>query len=168
MYNVGEVEDTRFWLPVALWQASLPLESSITLRVQQDDKLKANSMMLGAGYGPVGGGYGNAGQSTVTGTPQNPLGSHFPNFLAMTQGEAHPRAAMPLPNKIAVPRRAALSVSLDITEYGQALLNAIQGPGTITAFNTGFSGNVELPVMFGVTLRLNGRRLVQQRGQLHA
>lgn len=167
-YDEGDVVDSRFWLPLPLWQAVVPSHASLTLRVQQDDKLKLNAMMAGAGYGPVGGGYGNLGQPTVATVPQNILGSHWPNMLAQTQGEAVPSAAFPLPNEIAVPRRASISVLLDLSEYCVAGLAALQGPGVVNAWNTGYSDEITVPIMFGVTVRINGNRLVQQRGQLHA
>jgi hypothetical protein len=168
MYDADEVADSRFWLPLPLWQSVIPSHASLTLVVQQDEKIKINSMMAGAGYGPVGGGYGNIGQCTISGQPQNPLDSHWPNMLTQTQGEALPSAAMPFPNKIAVPRRATMSVQLDLADYAVGLLSALQGPGTLPVQNPSYSDTNDVYVMYGVTVRLNGRRLVQQRGELHA
>lgn len=152
----------RNHLPSPLWQCELPMNSSLTLRVQQDDKLKINGLMASPGYGPTGGGYANYMNNDAS------LGdNHQPNYMAQTQGSPDPRAAFPLPNKIAIPRRANIQVELSMTEYARAMMQWLHGPGEIPYLNTSLS-TVAFDVMFGITVSLNGRRLVQQRGALHA
>lgn len=153
---------TRLWHPGPIWQAALPFHSSLTLRIQQDDKTKFNSLMVSPGYGPVGGGYGQFGGSTQC-TIVNP------GILSQTQGIAAPQARIKFPNVINIPRRASIAAELNFTAYGRAVLAALPGPGVYTYFEeTEGWTSTTYPVMFAVTCGLHGRRLVQQRGQLHA
>jgi hypothetical protein len=153
---------TRYWQPGVLWQAALPFHSSLTLRIQQDDKTKLNSLMINPGYGPMGGGYGQQGASTqYTGV--------YPGVLSQTQGVPAPAARIKFPNVINIPRRASIAAELNFTQYARALLAALPGPGSWTYYqDTEGWSPVTYPVMFGVTCGLHGRRLVQQRGALHA
>jgi hypothetical protein len=153
---------TRLWQPNAIWQASLPFECSLTLRVQQDDKTKFNGMMVSPGYGPVGGGYGQQGASTQCATV-------YPGLLCQTQGNAAPAARVKFPNAIKIPRRASISARLNFTPYGRYVLNLLPGPGLWTFYEETEGWSLETyPVIFGVTCGLWGRRLVQQRGAYHA
>lgn len=152
----------RLWLPNALWQAQLPFESSLTLTVQQDDHVRLNTLMASPGYGPWGGGWanqGNAGQAVVT--------TNHPNISWQTQGLPRPSARFRFPNRINIPRKAAMKVELSFTAYANDLLSGMPGPGTTTYYNTS-DQSAEYPVMYGITVGLHGRRLVQQRGELHA
>lgn len=155
----------RYNMPSAFWQHDCPIESAATLKVQQDEKLKVNSMMLSPGYGPTGGGYGEncagAYGTTITG--------QYPILLAETQGRPNFKdAPYRFPNKIDVPRRAYITVELSLTQYLQAALAVIPGPGFIPIWNEGAFDTHTAYLMFGVTCTLNGERLVQQRGALHA
>lgn len=153
---------TRLWQPAVIWQAALPFHSSLTLRIQQDDKTKLNSLMMSPGYGPVGGGYGQQGASTQCNTV-------YPGIIAQTQGVAAPQARIKFPNVINIPRRASIAAELNFSAYGRAVLAALPGPGVYTYYQDqeGWT-TTTYPVMFGVTCALHGRRLVQQRGALHA
>jgi hypothetical protein len=155
----------RYWLPNAMWQAQLPFEASLTLRVQQDDKTKLNAMMPSPGYGPIGGGYGNLAPPTggvVAGT-------NYPLLSAQTQGISKPQARWGFPNKIGIPRRASLACELNFTQYGRYVLGRIPGPLGILCWEpTWTTRDVYVPVMFAIQCALHGRRLVQQRGDLHA
>ena len=155
---------SRHSLQNALWQAALPFEASLTLRVQQDDKLKLNALMASPGYGPVGGGYGD-----LSGIAESAIaGSQHPMMSAQTQGVAGPMARIKFPNKINIPRRANVAAELNFTQYGRAVLTAMTGPGVVIQYATNPSDTYSVPVMFGITCALHGRRLVQQRGELHA
>lgn len=151
---------TRLWQPNAFWQATLPFESSLTLRVQQDDKAKLNCLMASPGYGPVSGGWGQQGAATGVTTVAPGIGS-------LTQGVAHPQARYRFPNVIDIPRRASIAAELSFTAYGRALLTAMPGPGT-QPYYTSVPALAQYPAIFGITCALHGRRLVQQRGAYHA
>ena len=157
----GETAQRNF-IALPLWQCELPLNASLTLRVQQDDKLKINALMASPGYGPTGGGYANYMDDDAS------LGDNRqPNYMAQTQGSPEPKASLPLPNEINMPRRASIEVRMSLTEYARAMCAWINGPGEALVYNTSLS-TVGLDVMYGITVSLNGRRLVQQRGALHA
>lgn len=163
-YNTA-VPVYRYNLTSPFWQCDCPIESAATLKVQQDEKLKVNSLMLNPGYGPTGGGYGNLAEgaygTTVTG--------QYPLLLAQTQGRANFKdAPYRFPNKIDVPRRAYITVELTLTPYLIAALALIPGPGNVPIANEGAFDTHTAYLMFGVTCTLNGERLVQQRGALHA
>lgn len=151
---------TRLWYPNAWWQAKLPYETSLTLRVQQDDKTKLNAMMASAGYGPVSGGWGQQGAATGVTTQAPGIGS-------LNQGIASPRARYRFPNVINIPRRASISAEISFTAHGRAVIAALPGPGTQPYIAAG-PQVAQYPAMFGITCALHGRRLVQQRGALHA
>lgn len=155
---------SRMILPPALWQSILPYECSLTLRVQEDDKLKANALMLSPGYGPVGGGFGNAGGATAA-VVTSPT---YPDITAQTQGVASPQALFRFPTVMKIPRRASLCAYLRISPYGRAMLAAFPGAGSTQVWDTDYQTLILKSVMFGVTCTLNGARLVQQRGELHA
>lgn len=159
----GEATLPRMWLPNAIWQAVMPFECSLTLRIQQDDKLKANAMMLSPGYGPWGGGYGNMG-----GIAAEVLIVDLPNISTQTQGIPSPDARFRFPNVINIPRRASIAADLSLTPYMRALLTTIPGPGWASYYNSDYSDTLDAEIMFGITTALHGRRLVQQRGELHA
>lgn len=157
---VAELTYERLWLPNAIWQGYLPFEASLTLRVQQDDKTKLNCLMASPGYGPVGGGFGNIGASTECATA-------VPNITFQTQGEPTPAARIKFPNVINIPRRASLSAEVNFTQYARNLLGQMPGPGTAPYFDVD-AGTSYAEICFGITVTLHGRRLVQQRGELHA
>lgn len=151
----------RLWLPNAFWQAYMPIEASLTLRVQQDDKTKLNSMMASPGYGPVGGGFGNLGSSTQVATAA-------PNLTCQGQGIAKPQARIKFPTTINIPRRATIAVDLNFTQYARNFLANMPGPGSVSYHNVGYTAILQAPIMYGITVGLHGRRLIQQRGELHA
>ncbi|MDD3380006.1 MAG: hypothetical protein PHD68_02160 [Rugosibacter sp.] len=155
----------RQYLPNAIWQAQLPFESSLTLRIQQDDKTKLNGMMMSPGYGPVGGGYGNLGASSAAAAV---IGGGI-LLSAQTQGTAGPWAKIKFHNRIDIPRRSSLAAELNFTQYGRYLLTNMTGPGFVPAWEpTWTTRSVDVPIMFGIQCAIHGRRLVQQRGKLHA
>lgn len=160
--NVSQ-QNFRQWLQHPIWSAVMPQHASLTLRVQQDDKLKICAAQAVPGFGTIGGGYGQG--------PTSPgaidLGTSSTAFLSATQGTPTPEAPFTFPKKINIPRHASISVRLSFTEYGRQLLQTMPGPGGVAVWPTGHATKDDLPVMFGITLYLAGRRLVQQRGRLH-
>ena len=155
---------TRHYLQNALWQAQLPFEASLTFIVQQDIKLKLNCLMANSGYGPVGGGYGNMGYPNAGANIQ---GTIHPNLTTMTQGIASPYARIKFPTVINIPRRAHISAELSFTPWGRAVLGLMPGPFEVPIVDPNDQAYAA-PIMFGVQCALHGRRLVQQRGALHA
>lgn len=154
----------RHYLQNALWQAQLPFEASLSLHIQQDNKTKLNAMMASPGYGPTGGGYGNMGYPN---TGINTFGSIHPNLTSMTQGIAAPRARIQFPTVIPIPKRANISAELNFTPYGRATLALMPGPFVVPIVDPEDQA-YNAPIMYGITCALHGRRLVQQRGELHA
>jgi hypothetical protein len=143
-----------------IWEADLPIHSSLTLQINQDDYLKINSQMVGAGVGPTFGGYGQYGTLSVSGTGVAQG--------AQTIGEPMLRNMWHFPDPIGIPRRAAISARIKFSEYARQLLQALTGPHSHQFYTPAFAGTVLIPAFFGIRVILVGQRLVQQRGELHA
>jgi len=159
----GEGDYNRMFLSNPVWQALIPFNASLTLRVQQDEKLKANALMLSPGHGPWGGGYGNnGGTSAATAVFANCA------ITTQTQGIPAPDALFRFPNPIKIPRRAALSAELSFTPWARAYLAAQVGPGWASYWDATYENELQANIMYGIQCALNGTRLVQQRGALHA
>lgn len=144
----------------ALWEHDLPQNTSITLRTNQDDRLKIASLMAPSGQGPAGGGVGRGDPSTYNATLPltNAVGS---------QGMPELKNRWPFPYALGVPRRASLSVTLKLTEFAKELLGIPSGPGFIQTRNSAGNTGTLYPA-FGIQVTIFGRREVQQRGQYHA
>lgn len=145
----------------ALWEADVPRHMGVELWVNQDAKLRVNSMMPGSGGGPVVGGYGSLGT--------------LPGGVAQTmpwtvqgggQGNGHIKATYVFPKPIEIPVKAAISVKLIPSEYIRRLLQALPGP--FTHEMPGDISGVQVPTFYGVRVTLTGTRFVQQRGEAHA
>lgn len=158
----GTTQVDRKHLPSAIWQLDLPIHASLILKLQQDEKTKANAAMLVPGYGISGGGWQNFAGGVASGAV--PETNHF---SAANQGIPAPSAVYRFPNIIDIPRRANLSAVLSFSEYARQLLQAMPGPGTFVS-GLLLEAPVRAPVMVGVTAVIYGRRLVQQRGALRA
>ena len=149
---------------LAWWEGELAQHTSVRFRVNQDEKLKAPAIMLPPGCGPVGSGYGNMGAIGAGGSTR-----HSP-YQNVSQGVAHVKDMWPFPMVIEIPRRASISVQLELAEYAKQVLRTMPGPGYYafptpdsTAAPTNFFG-----CAYGISVTIKGKRLVQQRGQLHA
>jgi len=145
-----------------LWTAFMPMNSALILRVQQDEKLKAQCSMLSAGSGIVTGGFGQGGEA-----------AGFLEFQSVTaqgnMGVPHQRNKFAFPEVIDIPRRASVNAEIIFSDYAKALLSHMTGPGDVTIYQSADSEDtVNIPAIFGVQVELKGQRLVQQRGQLHA
>ena len=146
------------------WLAEMPQHASINLKVNQDEYLNANCLMVNSGNGPVGGGWG---QRFVT-VPMPGGGSEASAFSAMSQGVARLGNAWTYPIPLGIPRRAALSVVITFSEWARAKLQSLTGPYNYSFFDVGESSLALFPVMFGIRVSLHGMRLVQQRGDYAA
>lgn len=140
------------------WCTDLPRHCSVTLRVQQDERLKTTSMMVPSGYGPT---LGASGQLGLHGQGVHSVGV---NHFVSSNGQAHLQNQWPFPEAIEVPRRAQLSVQLNINEYGRQALAALPALGG--HYLMAVDDLIHMP--FGITVSISGKRYVQQRGELHA
>lgn len=142
----------------------LPKHCSVILQTNQDERLRIASLMTPGGVGTVGGGVSQ-------GDPEG-FGLGMPNGGVWANGQG----VSMLSNKwgfyepLEVPRRANVSVRLNINKYGQELLTAINGPfwhpcRSVTGDGT-FSQGIRATA--GIRVILGGQRLVQQRAQYHA
>jgi len=145
-----------------IWTAYLPFNAALVLRVQQDEKLKANCAMLTAGNGIVTGGFGQGGETAGW--------LEFQSVVSQgNSGVPHQRNKFPFPEVIDIPRRASISAEIILSDYARAMLSYMTGPGDMTVYQSATSeGTENIPAVFGVQVELKGQRLVQQRGQLHA
>lgn len=148
----------------AVWEADLPEHASVILRVNQDDRLKAQCAMVPCGYGPVGGGMGH-------GDPTQDV-SYLPSYIPSTMkgcttgGIADLGNKWPFPEPLDVPRRATLSAVIKLSDYARALLAQMTGPHGLWAQDVRGQG-VVLPSLFGVQISMTVKRYVQQRGEYH-
>jgi hypothetical protein len=91
-------------------------------------------------------------------------------FGAFTQNTPHLTNRWAFPNPLEVPRNAALNVSLEFSEYGKQLLEAM----TKYTWQDAVTGNGHAEdeshqslTYYGIQVTLVGERLVQQRGAYH-
>lgn len=142
------------------WEGDLPQHCSLKLRVQQDEKLKLNALMAPAGVGPTGGGFGNmGGVGSMTGTA----------LSAASQGVAHLTNQWMFPEPLRIPRRASIGVQIELAEYARQVVRTWSDLGEyqwVISVDPGITQSARL--MWGITVAMSGKRLVQQRGELHA
>lgn len=152
----------------AIWTCDLPRHASIRFNVNQDEKLNATCCMVPPGMGPVGGGAGQGDFGVLVNPPL--ADALHPMYAALTQGEPEITCRFKFPNPIQVPRRASISAVITVAEYGRQLLQSMTGPWYYKLLDKNTFGNsaVYKWAAFGVTVSLQGKRLVQQRGAYHA
>lgn len=147
------------------WSAILPHHAGFILRVQQDEKLKCKAAMLSSGIGLVLGGWGQGGEAL-----------HFaPDTWSMTHsamhagnmGFPHIQNQFAFPEVIDIPRRAAISAEIIFSDYARNLLQHMTGPGFMNTWESDIKRG-EPSAVFAIQVIISGRRLIQQRGQLHA
>lgn len=143
----------------------LPNHCSFRLQIQQDDVLKSIVPLVPAGYGPVGGGYGQT-------SPQSQFSVAVDKtYSAVTQSMAHITNRWKFPTRIKVPRNAALTVELQFSQYARELLQAMVKQNTqdlISGNGHQSDADHDSKTTYGIQVSLIGQRLVQQRGQYHA
>lgn len=143
----------------------LPNHCSFRLQIQQDDILKSCVPLVPAGYGPVGGGYGQTSPISEFSVAADKC------YSAVTQSTAHITNRWKFPTKIKVPRNAALTVELQFSEYGRQMLQAFTKQNTQDAFSgNGHAQDIDhdSKTFYGIQVSLVGQRLIQQRGRYHA
>jgi hypothetical protein len=144
-----------------LFETELPKHMSLTLQTNQDERLKIASMMCPPGYGVMVSGVAQGDVETAYG---------YPNLAKVGWNQGCPE----LTNKwgfripLKVPRRANLSVTLGISEYGRQMLQAMPGPLSQFFKDPAISDPVPKYAMCGIQVSIGGIREVQQRGQPHA
>jgi hypothetical protein len=150
------------WHHSPLWECEIPKHCGLTLNINQDCRLRLNALMPGAGGGPVAGGLGSLGAQ-----PGNTGGNLA--LASQGQGTAHVSTSYKFPEPIGIPVKAAISVSIEPSEYARQLLQAITvGPGFNLFQNLEESAFNLHPAFFGIRVTLHGTRQMQQRGEAHA
>lgn len=153
----------------ALWETELPRHASITLRVNQDDRLKINCAMVSAGMGPVGGGMGHGDANQEYNMPTSRTEPYYAVMKGCTSnGVAEGSNRWPFAIPLDVPRRATLSAVIRLSEYGRQMLLTMLGPHSYYNPNGEQEGVTKLSCLFGVRVMLTVKRYVQQRGEYHA
>lgn len=154
-------------LHTAIWEADLPRHASVTLRVNQDDRLKQQVCMAPAGYGPFGGGMGHGDPSNWS---ADTAGQQLPSIMkgCTTMGAPELTNRWPFPVPLDVPRRATISAIIKFSEYGRRLIQFMRGPLQLGFFNKADGDFRYKPACFGIQVSLQVARYVQQRGQYHA
>lgn len=148
-----------------IWETELPKHASVVIQTNQDERLKINALMTPPGYGPVGGGVAS-GNADLAHTGQNPNVTKG----AFAQGIPELKNKWGFPIPLSVPRRANLSVTITLSEYGRNLLLNMPGPfENFFRDQSNPSGTWHHQYgLFGIQVVLGGQRQVQQRGQYHA
>lgn len=144
----------------AFFQAEAPQHCSVTLRVNQDQRLKLNAMMIGAGDGPTFGGYGQIDPALAT-------YDEMPGMLSANQSNPEEKNYWMFPEPIGIPRRASVSVIITPVQWLRTVMGNFHGPYGYS-FADLSEGRVYPSGMCGIRVAFYGNRLVQQRGQLHA
>lgn len=150
----------------SIFETELPKHCSLVLQTNQDERLKINSLMAPPGYGIVGGGVAQ-GDPEVNWT----LSGGYPNVakFANTQGTAELTNKWGWKNPLEVPRRANLSVTIQLNEYARQLIQTMPGPFYQPFKASADDGTYSFHYgMFGIQVVLGGQRLVQQRDEYHA
>ena len=151
--------------PAHAFLVDLPNHCSIRMQIQQDDVLKSCVPLAPAGYGPVGGGYGQTSPITQFTVAADKC------YSAVTQSTAHLTNRWKFPTRIKVPRNAALCVELQFSEYAKNFLQALVKQNTQDVMSgNGHQENADhdSKTFYGIQVSLIGQRLIQQRGQYHA
>lgn len=153
-------------LHTSIWETELPRHCSISLRVNQDDRIRINVGMASAGIGPTGGGmgHGDINQDPIIPAQRVSYPSIMKGMTAQGVPDHTNQWAFPYP--LDVPRRATLSAVIKMSEYGRALVAQMLGPHFYPIVSGG-SVNA-YPCMFGIRVMLTVERYVQQRGEYHA
>ena len=156
----GLPPDTAHSQMSTVWQCDIPRHASVTFNINQDERLKTQVCMAPSGMGPVGGGVAQGIQAAAGGGVNVIKG-------VTSMGDADITNRWKFPNPLRIPRRAALSAVIQLSEFGRNLLQAMPGP-----FHYRFYDDQGADAMrwscFGITMTLTGKRLVQERGQYHA
>jgi hypothetical protein len=144
------------------FEAEVPKHTSLSLWTNQDERLKLASLMAPSGYGIVSGGVAQGDIETAN--------TYLPvTHASFTQGQPVLTNKWGFPKPLQIPRRANLSVVLELSEYGRQLMQGMPGPFQ-EAFRDVANDNSYFFSwgMSGIQVSLGGRRQVQQRGEYHA
>lgn len=148
-----------------IFATELPKHCSLRLNTNQDERLKINALMASAGIGAIGGGVAQGDRTDDTQVAFNSPNVVKTNF---NQGVSMLNNRWSFRNPIEIPRRANMSVTIKISEYGRQMLGAMVGPKNQPFQDVAHDGSVYFsPGMCGIRVLINGMRFVQQRGQLH-
>lgn len=147
-----------------IWEADLPRHASITLRINQDDRIRHQVAMAPPGYGPFGGGMGH-GDPNQWGA--DAASQDIPSIMkgATTQSVPENTNRWKFPVPIDVPRRATISAVLKFSEYARQLLQTMAGPGDLWFWDSDNHVSLVKSSCFGIQLSLQVKRYVQQRGE---
>lgn len=151
----------------AIWEADLPRHASLTLRINQDDRIKHQCAMAPAGYGPFGGGMGHGDAEEWA---SDVAAQESPAIMkgCTTMGTPDLLARWKFPVPLDVPKRATISVVIKFSEYARRLLQFMRGPLDIMLWDYDNQGWIAKPTCFGIQVSLQVKRYVQQRGDYHA
>lgn len=155
--NTNDLIDTQ---EGAFFSGEAPQHCGVTLRVNQDQRLKLNALMLGAGDGATFGGYGQI-------DPAAAAYNALPGMMGITQSNPEEKNYWMFPMPIGIPRRASVSVIITPMQWLRTVMGNFHGPLAYSFADTGESRLYPYGI-FGIRVCFYGNRLVQQRGQLHA
>ena len=166
--TAGDASNAQDALP-SFWTMDLPRHCGVTLRIGQDDKLSAQSMMLSPGYGPQFSGAGTAvqdlageldcGPELVWSATQGIPGRRSRFFTALDKKGK--------PRPISIPRNDIVEVSLSVSEFARDFLSNAAGPNDYFFDLVAAALDGIFPTRYGIQVSMYGYREVQQRGMLH-
>ena len=167
--SAERVPTTQEEIHSGIWEADLPRHASVTLRLNQDERLKLQSCMAPCGYGPFGGGMGHGDPNNWSDT----TGGQYPASImkgCTTMGMPELTNQWPFPEPLDVPARATVAVVIKLSEYGRQLLQAMAGPLELMFWGSPTSMKYQhlKNSCFGIQVSMKVKRLIQQRGQYHA
>lgn len=155
----------------AFWCLDLPRHVGVEFRIGNDVKLTGTPFRLPPGYGPHGGGVGQAVQEAAA--ADDALVYQNQMVVAMNQGVSDISNRFIFRPPLGIPRTETIEVKLYLSDIAVEILNGLYGPGFMTIPQYVHAPNGEqfstktVPCRFGIQASLWGVREVQQRGQLH-
>lgn len=143
-----------------VWESELPKHTSLTLTTNQDDRLKIGCLMAPPGYGIQVSGAAQGDVETAYSIP--PI-----QKISWSQGMPELTNKWGFKKPLEIPRRANLSVKIELSEYARQLLLTMPGPYYQRFLDKSTQMSAQ-PGVYGIQVTLGGVREVQQRGQYHA
>lgn len=144
----------------AVFTGDLPHHSAVTLKVQQDEVLQSNCAICPPGYGAFGGGVGRG--SVRQGSDTDMIDKIF---SGVSQSMPVMRNRWRFPEPLQIPRSAALSATIELTEFARTFLGMLTK--YVQTYEETRDGASTARTYYGIQVSLVGERLVQQRGQYH-
>ncbi len=144
-----------------LFSGEIFKHASISLKINQDEKLVNSVQLTPAGMGPSGFLGTDNMVTPPAGTDFDILHSGFQNF---SNGIASIENRFKFPVPLSIPRNQTISAEIEFSTYAKTMLTQMVGPLNVA---TGEEHGTEHPFPAMIRVSMLGRRAVQQRNAQH-